>query len=537
MGFHRLNWIFIFFLIFVESEAQDDYVSVEQNKAYFEISETDCHRFIQRSKRRIDKLTERLKKTNDLYLRQFTKFEDKLFQQLCELNESCAEAMIHDAWLSFNRFENLCAKEGTQNPKIVIGNLDTLEQVINYLRQKNLNTGMARDNSDTEKDQCACAGIEALNESKKRLNFELKRSELLGKYIGDRTGFMNRVLENSSYQLNPLSKINESLFYYKSELKENISLFSDCTNIESNIINHYRQIERCSMNESNLTATNQGGRADIPDKISIDDLLKKAPIETLAIMANLSSSEIQKVKDIRDFLIESKASSDRLSNDTTQIVSSAKSYLDPNDQSSKDGLAESKKNTAADKSDWKPNPLKTKRIIDRFSYGANFQANRRNILFPLGGSLTGQLSFQVAKSFNIGLGTSWIVGFMNGRQMSGGFGEMPELKSFGTAGIGFRSFMDIRISRAIFLTSSGELNYKLSNDRETAVSVTNFLDRIRMNNPNSGLFFGLKIQYPSRSLSSPTLEILYNVLHERTDQPEIVLRAGINIKRKHSFRQ
>jgi hypothetical protein len=531
MKFHQLIWILVFFFHFVfYSEAQDDFVVVEGHQELSEISEIDCKRFMRRGIKRMDKLTARLKKVNEHYLARFAKLEDKLLHQLCDLNESNAETLMQDAWLSFNRFENLCAKEAYGNPTRAIGALDNLDDMVHYFEQKKLTVEAISADSGIGKVKCNCTGIEELSESRKKLKYELKRSELIGKYTRDRTDFMNRVLKDSSCELDPLSEINKSLYYYKSELEENVNLFSDCTGLESDVITQYKQITNYNNDVSNLTGLNPANQSGAPGKISMQELLLKAPIETIAMVANVNNAELQKLKDFRDFLMVSKANIDQLKNDTTQINDAVGSDLE---QSHKNRIEHNKSDKKLDNKSWKPNPLKTKRIIDRFNYGGNFQPNRRNVLFPLGGTLAGQLSFQATQSIDIGLGAACILGFMNDRQIGNGFGEMPILKSFGTAGIGLRSFFEVRMAKSFFLMGSGELNYMRSGNTNVVGTPAG---RIGLTNQNAGLFFGLKIKYPTKSLSAPSLEILYDLLHERTDQPAIVIRAGINFKRKHSYK-
>jgi hypothetical protein len=129
-----LNILIVLSIVFFTSKpilAQEDYVATSTTA--LEINEKQCSRFAKHSVKRIDKLTARIKKTNDAYLAKFKNAENALMQKLCFINEQSAEAMMQDAWYSFNRFENMCAREGNQAPKGYFAELDTLTQATEFL--------------------------------------------------------------------------------------------------------------------------------------------------------------------------------------------------------------------------------------------------------------------------------------------------------------------------------------------------------------------------------------------------------------------
>jgi hypothetical protein len=305
--------------------------------------------------------------------------------------------------------------------------------------------------------------------------------------------------------------------------------------------------------------------------VRLEDLLAQAPDETKALMAALQTPagakavELQqKFDEIKKMATDAKKElgsdgpilnpSQREGLDNTLVASTQtdSTHIANNDESSKstnqprsDGTSQATQANSeqasesasqphrgkqVDKSknnEWQPNPLKTKRFIDRLNYGGTFQADKRNNFFPTSGTLAGQSSYQLHKNSNIGIGASWIIGF--DRSRGSGLSELPVIQSFNSSGFGMRSFIDFKLRSSIFIQGGYERNYRsllrvnqLWNDK---IGVT------------QSCLLGLKLKYrSSNKQSKPTLELLYDFMHNQTGQPAFVMRMGVEFNRKHGIK-
>ncbi len=526
-----------------------------------EVTEKQCARFAKRSVKRMDKLTARIRKTNDAYLAKFKESENALMQRLCFINEQSAEGMMQDAWYSFNRFENICGREGNNAPKGYFAELDTLTQATNYISSQRSGTSgqlqvtEAHPSPDSNQQvsnspnqqvaTCNCSGLSEIKAANARLKKELKRSEMIGQYMRERQTFLNKALANTPDGVAAMQGMQQCTHYYSAQIKEYKSIFTDRSSIEKLVMGQLMKNQEFAqfMNANGQLALPAGGRSlstGEGPRVRLEDLLAQAPDETKALMTALQTPAGAKATNIKQALDDTKndaqnvaGDAQKLKNDLGNVNSESDSLNQRISKSTNQQIPDSlnqqisnSPNQQANK--WQPNPLRTKRFIDRIQYGCTFQADRRNYFFPLSGTLAGQTSFQMHKNSNIGLGASWIIGFDRLRGSAGT--ELPVVKSFASNGLGLRSFIDCRLRGSLYLQGCYEINYR------------NSLPNPQLLKPNpsstsESCLLGLKLKYPSSNKrSKPTLEVLYDFMHNRTGQPAFVLRMGVEFNRKHGLK-
>jgi hypothetical protein len=544
--------------------AQEDYVAT--NTTALEINEKQCSRFAKHSVKRIDKLTARIKKTNDAYLAKFKNAENALMQKLCFINELSAEAMMQDAWYSFNRFENMCARECNQSPKGYFAELDTLTQATEYLEEISNSKFQIPDSSaaqfeiwnlESENSTCVCSGLSEIKTANARLKKELKRSEMIGQYMRERQTFLNKALGKNPEGLAAMQGMRECTHYYSAQIKEYKNIFSDRTRLEKLLLSKLsKQPAFAEFIGTNGQLAIPAGRPSLSSgegpRVRLEDLLAQAPDETKALMTALQTPAGAKAVELQQKFDEIK----KMATDAKVEVENAKTTLQKatnmpgperdiaadslkqkdnkstahgqSKQESPDSLNQptSKSINQQDKN-WQPNPLKTKRFIDRLNYGGTFQADKRNNFFPTSGTLAGQSSYQLHKNSNIGIGASWIIGF--DRNRGSGLSELPVIQSFNSNGFGMRSFIDFKLRSSIFIQGGYERNYR-------SLMRVNQLWKDKVGVSQSCLL-GLKLKYrSSNKQSKPTLELLYDFMHNHTGQPAFVMRMGVEFNRKHGIK-
>ena len=180
-----------------------------------------------------------------------------------------------------------------------------------------------------------------------------------------------------------------------------------------------------------------------------------------------------------------------------------------------------------DKQEWRPNPLKTKRIVDRINYGSNFQFDPRTTFLPSSSTFSASISYQISPFSNLGIGTSYVQPLpvrQSNKETKIYFPTSP--------GYGIRSSIDLKMYKHIYLQVGYERNYR-SYIQGLVLSTEN----AQLSCLQSGLV-GLKIRYPVKNkLSRPTLEMLYDFLSQQTGQPAFMLRTGIEFNGKHALKR
>jgi hypothetical protein len=169
-----------------------------------------------------------------------------------------------------------------------------------------------------------------------------------------------------------------------------------------------------------------------------------------------------------------------------------------------------KSGTLADAPDFKPNPLKTKRFIDRVTYGGNLQFIPSTYIYPLGCGLGAQVAYQLHVKSSAGLGASYTAGFGK---------DIGHLK-YSHSGYGIRSFVDYQLKKILYLQGGAERNFLPQTKAFPGETI--FTNQLT---PANAALLGLKVKANAQKQSSQTLEINYNFLHTERS-PALVVRAG-----------
>ncbi len=553
----------------------EDYVVVDTS--LIALTSGECNRYVSRTVKKMQKCTLRLQKTNNYYLHLYFKQEDAFLHSLCTLpasnfsgstitdqarlksyeisdnatsalntngsdaglrnehqqgslpfeempfsipsacseSEVSAEALMMDAWYSFNRFENRSSRESNQIPDKYNSEVDSITCASNYLMTK-----CATCDSDK---------LSAVQTERHRLQQEMKRSELIQEYVHDRYQYMLTVMQDvpgGSTMLLPIKKLN---YYLGSQLKECQALFQDRSPIERLVM---ASLSKSPLFHSFVDLKGQlGGIVKSPmvtpsqPKLNLESLLENAPIESKSIVASLVKGV--KMTPNNDAATIAKDVKEEALKEKHKVKSTYDQYNANKEEmkSSVDSLKLAKKDDSKEKdSEWNPNPLKTKRFVDRLSYTANFQFDRRNSFLPASSTLAAGLSYQYFKNGNLGISGNFIQPMPKVQLHAEDKWSVPV-----SSGFGVRSFLDLKVRKSLFVQAGYERNFRPYN-----TGVANYHGGF---NAMNSAMAGLKIVYPVKNKkSNPTLEIMYDFLHRSTGQPAFVMRTGIVLKGKHHLK-
>ena len=420
----------------------------------------------------------------------------------CTVNpEARAEAMMQDAQFSFNRFESICRRDVTGGPARYTPELDTLSMALAYL--------------DTQHDKCKCEKNGNVQEGLVQLKMEMKRTENIQQYLRERNSFLERALKNDAALKSQLNGLTRTSTYFSQQSADYINLFSDRANIEKSIFGALQKIPAFSSYMGQfgaMPALNPTPPAiGMKESLKLNDLLEMAPEESKNILTEISNAS-HDVSEKSSALVETTAASGRDQKELMGELLAAKDSIPD-----KKGLPREKKEK------WQPNPLRTKRFVDRVKMNTNMQWDKRSYFLPLSGTVGIATTYQLHQRINIGVGGSFIVALGYPILLKG---ETETTKfHVHSNGMGFRSLVDFQLKGMLFAQCGYERNYReilAGSDLSTQWT--------------QSALAGVKLKYPVRNKrSKPTMEIMYDFLHHN-NQPAFVIRAGIELRGKHSLK-
>ncbi|MHA4811561.1 hypothetical protein ACX0G9_25925 [Flavitalea flava] len=107
-------------------------------------------------------------------------------------------------------------------------------------------------------------------------------------------------------------------------------------------------------------------------------------------------------------------------------------------------------NSSMDIPDFKPNPMRTRSLLGRLEWGANFQSLPSVSAFPATSDIGISLGYKLSEKTMLGIGGAYRIGW--GRDINH--------IAITNQGIGIRSFAEIRIKNSWFATGGFEYNYQ-----------------------------------------------------------------------------
>ena len=254
------------------------------------------------------------------------------------------------------------------------------------------------------------------------LQGKLEMTEKVKAYFSDRImqlGELSKYKELSS-DLNILKKQG---YYYREQLSEYKSLFEDKQKILKKTIEYLKKIPAYS----DFLAKN----SQIASLFNIGaDYNNTRNMEGLQIRSQVDQILIQRIGDAPggQGVVAS------LVNQGSEKLNEVRSKF-PN------------LDNASQMPGFKPNEMKTKRLIDRFEPGGNLQFQRNNYYFPTMADLAGQIAYRFHRNGSIGIGASYRLGM----------GEGWRKIHFSHQGLGLRSFVDWKLKGTFYLNGGFEL--------------------------------------------------------------------------------
>lgn len=499
-------------------QAELEYLPIDSVR--FDWGEKDCVRYNKRIVAKCNKLAARVKKTTDVSLQKFMSLEDALLQKMCNINERQAESLIKNSLYSYRRLEGMQQRDSNQPLATYMPELDSVAISLNYI--------------DSEGKGC---GAQAAQAAIQNLKAELKRSELVGQYIKERNVYLRKLSTENPALTGMLMPLEKAEYYFNTQVNEYFKLFQLRSHPEKAVMALLRKAhgfqDYSNMNgmlaQMNTQSAAGSGQSMAAVKAEIIEVARAQgkDINDLLNPENLFR-RTEKPSKAGVIPTEMKEAENGLKGEITSSNDDLLQLDKPEDlKNASHSNHEIGKTKQRDNNDWTPNPLKTKRFVDRLVFGCNLQPGPRTTLFPASGTLSAQVSYQLTTKMNLGFGVSHIVGFYTAES---GEGIANQIR-LGTNGYNLRSYYDFEIFRNLFL----QTNYEWNNRKSSIGERLQPLFPLNNSNVSESWLVGIKLKKPATKRTRQTIEILYDFMHNRTGQPALVVRMGMEFLPRNGY--
>lgn len=304
-----------------------------------------------------------------------------------------------------------------------------------------------------------------LQQRVKQLEASIGESEQVGAYLNQRQQVLKEQLSKYTAFSKDLQQLSKQAWYYKEQVREYTSIIQDRDKMEAKVMALLRKSTAFQNFFSKYSVL--AGLLNINTTQSLEGLQTRSQVEQLVQQRlgdgpDARQAVAQQVNQARD---QFKQLKDKFP------------FLD----------------NAAEMPDFKPNPMKTKRFLQRIELGGNTQFQRANNWYPTIGDLALQAAYKFTDKTHAGIGLAYKLGMGSLNRMA-----------FSSQGAGIRSFVDYRIKKAFSLNGGMEMNYY------TAFSHIEQLKN--WNGWQKSALMGIQYTYKVSPKLKGTLTVLYDFL-------------------------
>jgi hypothetical protein len=422
-------------------------------------------KFINQTNDKIDKYSNRITSKTEKTLEKLAKWENKIHKFLLKANPTVAEQLFGEGR---ETFAGMLAK--VKQGKSLAENYkssydaycDKLLTNIKYL--------------EIQKEQLNNKYIQPLQTAKEKamqLEKDVAETETAEKLIKERKKQLfdeaYKVLGKSKY----FKKINKEGYYYSEYLKEYKSIFTDETKLEKTAIELIKKIlgfEKFASENSalaglfgNFSLQGSAGASSIP---IVNGLAPRSQVmQAIQVVAgagfNPTSIISQQMPDIKN----------RFKN-----------------------LLGGSGGADTELPDFKPNSQKTKSFLKRLEYSSEIQFGSPNNYLPTTANIALSVGYKLNDKFSAGGGMSYILGLGQG---------WNNLK-FSSEGIGFRTYMKMKLKKGFNIQGGSEWNYN--------VHFNKIID-LKNNGWQQTALLGFTKSMKAGKKAKSELKLLYDFLH------------------------
>ncbi len=431
------------------------FCSAAQGQPPFDLQEKK----LAESEKKIQKFSERRKRATEKYLSHFNKSEQKFLQRLCKKDPQMADVLF------------LSHAQGQQR----------LNRILNgtYKNHFDKPTSIYNSYNDTLFNSIECAGDANALLALKNYKKQLANEEYIKDYMRHQKLTIKKVAVNLPNLKNSFKRLDRYSYYYIQQLNDYDEWFGKTDKLEE------KAMELLKRNTDFSKFMEANSSLSSITKIPSDWGKNIEGLQTNSTVKDLQQKSLNGLTDEGKELVKENLT------EGSSLIRKMKSELPQ--------LA-----NAADVPDFKPNPLKTKRKIDRLHFGFDFQFDNRTSLIPKGITTGLNGEYQLNPLLSIGTGIAYHASFNK---------TAGENKNSLSSSYTLRSYIDYKLKSILFLT----MNYER----------INLVPFHRPKTIESALI-GLKIKYSVKGKLAPSISLMYDLLYDKhvPETPMIVYRVG-----------
>lgn len=349
-------------------------------------------------------------------LRKMEKLENELKTKLQKADPSRVESL----WsISTNRASNMKdkllskSKERVSRGGYLDNYTDTLQSILDFLDNQRLK-GIISSNE-----------LEKAKQNLLNVKDQLNISSQIQEQIRERKQQLSKELAGIANCRHILSDMNRQAVYYTQRLNEYRDILYDPSKAEKKAMELLRK--------NKMFQTFMQKNSMLSGLFNIN--MSEDPTQALQNLQGRSVVEQQ---------IQQSIGSDPSAQQTvSQQMDQSVSVIDQAKQKVSSGAG-----SVDDMPDFQPNPLKTKRFLQRLEYGGNVQSQRSTTLLPTMTDIALEVAYKFSPKTQAGFGLVYKVGW----------GKSLSHITLTTEGIGFRSFANYRLKGRLHATAGIEYN-------------------------------------------------------------------------------
>lgn len=433
------------------------------------------------------------KKANNALLR-MQKEELKLKKKLAKKDSLAAERLFSGTEEKYNSLQTkLATKTQSANNSSLNYNqyLDTLKTSLQFLKSNTENiSGLS--GGMKEKLENAISKANALD-------FKMNQAQAIQQFLKERRQYLKEQLSKFGLA-GHMKKMNKEVFYYSQAIKEYKNILKDRKKIESKALALLRKtpVFKKFMQRHSQLASIFGSPADNPGPVSFAGVQTRASVQQL-----IQNSIPAGVANPQQFITQ------QLQSVNQQASGRRNAIRIPEWQ---DNLGEMP--------DFKPNQQRSKPFLKRLEFGSSIQFGKVNRFLPSTSDLAISVGYKLNDNGVIGIGSSYKLGL----------GKSIRQIRFTRQGYGFRSFIDWKIKRSIYVSGGYEKNYlPRLEDAVAAAGAPLSVHQQAELWQESGLI-GISKKYAMSKKRKGYVQVLFDFLSYKNiprSQP-VIFRTGIN---------
>jgi len=372
------------------------------------------------------KASQQIDKQTEKYLAKLEKQENKIKKKLAKIDTLAAKRIFANTKQQYqdlenkikNKSENLLHNGGQYLPW-----LDSASTSLKFLETKNPLTGAIAGNE---------AKLNGALSKVKELENQFKQAASAKDFIRQRKAYLKEQLQH--YNLgSELKNYNQTAYYYSQQINEYRQALNEPDKAEKKVLELLNKVPafqafmRKNSILSSLFAVPGGGPNGQGPNLA--GLQTRASVQGL-IQSQLAAGGPNTQAMLQQNIGEAQGMLNQLKNKMQQMGTNGGSDLDM--------------------PEYKPNTQKTKSFLKRLEYGTNIQSAKSNYYFPTTTDIALSVGYKLNEKNTIGIGASYKMGW----------GKDISHINLSSQGIGFRSFMDMKLKGSFYASGGFEYNYQ-----------------------------------------------------------------------------